>query len=155
MGGPMHFFNNIFQFRSGNKVYSKTFNLKGDDPSCFYSGVFTLKANNKTYYLAVGNGVYSSKDVSQFINIFAIENDSLNSTVKLIKTQSELTSQIGINFDFFSVVDRPERPLKLIKYDTQKKIIYIPVLKEDGAVTDKFILYQFTGKYFEEISVQK
>ena len=145
----MHFFNNLFQYKFGGKVYSKSFDLKGADPSCFYSEIFTLKANDKTYYLAVGNGMYSMKDASQTIKIFTIENNSLNDTVKLIKTNNELTNQTGINFDFFSVVDRPERPLKLIKYDPEKKIISIPVVKENGAVSDKFILYQFTGQYFE------
>ena len=62
-----------------------------------------------------------------------------------------MTNIINVSFDFFSVVDRPERPVKLIKYDNTKKIIYIPVVYEDGKVTDKFIHYKFNGKFFEKI----
>jgi len=175
LGGTMHIFNNIYQYKSGDKVYSKTFKFReeddnnsddtvitktlylreDDDPSGFYSDIFTLKANNKTYYLAVINGIGSTKDASQSIKVFTIENDSLNDSVKLIKTKTELLNEINVHFDFFSVVDRPERPLKLIKYDLDKKIIYIPIVLEDGTVTDRFILYQFKGQYFEHILTQK
>jgi hypothetical protein len=65
-----------------------------------------------------------------------------------------MTGRISVEFDFFSVVDRPERPLKLIKFDKTKTIIYIPVVYEDGKVTDKFIQYKFNGKYFEKYKIQ-
>ena len=72
-------------------------------------------------------------------------------TLKLFKTKTDLLNEINVYFDFFSVVDRPERPLRLIKYDTDKKIIYIPIVFEKGKVTDRYILYQFNGQYFEHI----
>ena len=62
-----------------------------------------------------------------------------------------MTSMISVEFDFFSVVDRPERPVRVIKYDKSKKIIYIAIVHEDGKVTDKFIQYKFNGNYFEKI----
>jgi len=60
-----------------------------------------------------------------------------------------MSSSISFEFDFYSVVDHPERPLKLIKYDEQKKMIYIPVIAKNGAVTELFTRYQHNGKYFE------
>ncbi|HEV8283176.1 MAG TPA: hypothetical protein VGQ09_02635 [Chitinophagaceae bacterium] len=155
LGGSMRFFNNIFQYKSGNTVYSKTFDLEEDYPSVFFSKIYTLKANNKTYYLAIGNGIYSNKDAGQSIKVFTIQNNRLNDTIKLIKTKSGLVNSIDLEFDFFSVADRPERPVKLIKYDANKKIIYIPIVYEDGKVTGRFILYQFKGQYFEHILTQK
>lgn len=63
-----------------------------------------------------------------------------------------MESDIGIGYDFFSVVDRTERPLELIKYDPETKTIRVPVVNEEnGSVTDKFKEYKFTGKYFEEV----
>lgn len=156
-GGTMYDFGNVFQFRSGNKVYSRiaydTTSGEGEYIP-FYSEIFTLKANNHTYYLAVFNGIYSTIDASQSIKIFTIENNNLIDSVKLIKTKNGLINSIEVSFDFFSVVDRPERPLRLIKYDKEKKIIYIPIVYENGKVTDRYILYEFTGKYFEFTGTQ-
>ena len=153
-GGTMHFFNNIFQYSYNGKVITEFLELTEDDPSGFFSDIFTLNSGGKTYYLVINNGMYSSKDVGQSIQVFAIENGKLNQNVKLIKTSSGMTSIISVGFDFFSVVDRDERPVRVIKYDKNKKIIYIPIVHEDGKVTNKFIQYKFNGKYFEKYKIQ-
>lgn len=158
LGGTMRDFGNVFQYKLKNKVYAMPndpITENDDSYTPFYSQIFTLKSNNHTYYLAVYNGIYSTKDCSQSIKIFTIENDTLNSNVKLIKTKKGLVNSIDTYFDFFSVVERPERPLRLIKYDKEKKIIYIPIVIENGKVTNRYILYQFNGKYFEHIETQK
>lgn len=154
-GGTMHFFNNIYQFKSGGKVYSKPFDLEEGDASGFYSEIFTVKANNKTFYLGISNAIFSTGDAGQSIKVFTIENNSVNDTVKLFKTKKEFLNEIDVEFNFFSVADRPERPVKLIKYDPDKKIVYIPVVEDGGKVTDRFILYQFNGNYFEHVLTQK
>jgi len=157
LGGSMRDFENIFQFKAGDNVYSKFENeTKLDEEEYpiykkFYSQIFTLKTNSKTYYLAIGNGIYSSKDVTQSVSVFTIEKDKLNDTIKLFKTKKELLNEIEVNYDFFSVADRPERPLRLIKYDPIEKILYIPIVFENGEVTERYILYQFKDKYFEVV----
>jgi hypothetical protein len=153
-GGTMHFFNNIFQYSNNGKVTTELLELTEDDPSGFYSDIFTLRSADKTFYLVINNGMYSTKDVVASIQVFTIEKGKLNQNVKLIKTSSAMTSMISVEFDFFSVVDRPERPVRVIKYDKNKKIIYIPVVYEDGKVTDKFIQYKFNGKYFEKYKIE-
>jgi hypothetical protein len=149
-GGTMHRFRNIYQFKLGNKVYTKNLNDDEEDFGAYYTDIFTLKANSKTYYLAVSGGSESTKDAYEQIQVYSVSGNLLNDTVSLIKTQNGLKNSIGFEYDFFSVVDRPERPIRLIKYDVAKKIIYIPVVLENGKVTDRFILYQFTGQYFEK-----
>ena len=153
-GGTWHFYDIIWQFRSKGKVYTQPLVLDEGDGGAFYSEIFTLRNGAKTYYLAVSNATFSSKDAAQSIEVFSVENEELKKNVKLIKTPEGMTGSITIEFDFFSVVDRPERPLKLIKFDKNKKIIYIPVVYEDGKVTDKFIQYKFNGKYFEKYKIQ-
>jgi len=75
----MHDFENIFQFKSDDKIYSKvnydTVTLGEGGYTPFYSQIFKLKANNKTYYLAVNNGIFSTKDASQSIKALTIENN--------------------------------------------------------------------------------
>ena len=157
LGGTMKDFGNVFQYKAADKVYSKiAYDSAEEDVYIpFYSHIFTLKANGKSYYLAVNNGIYSTKDASQSIKIFTIENNSLNDTMKIIKTEEGLVNSIDVYFDFFSVIDKPERPLRLIKYDAKNKIIYIPVILGNGEVTDRYTLYQFTGQYFEYIKRKK
>lgn len=159
LGGTMHDFENIYQFKSVNNIdvnVKCNTALDGKENYVpYYSQLFTLKEKDRTYYLAINNGIYSTKDISQSIKAFTIENNTLNDTIKIFKTKTELLNEISINLDFFSVVDRPERPLQLINYDSDKKIIYIPIVYENGEVTDRYILYQFNGQYFEHIMTQK
>jgi hypothetical protein len=155
LGGTMHYFDNIYQYKSGDKVNFLHPEKDGDDPAAFYSEIFTIKTGNRTWYLVVGNTISSTKDAAQFIKAVSIENNAMNDTVKLFRTKTKTLNEINVAFDFFSVVDRPERPLKLIKYDPDKRIVYIPVVKEEGKVTDQFILYQFNGQYFEHILTEK
>lgn len=151
-GGTMVDFTNLLQYKSNGKVYAKvikdtTINGEGEYTP-FYSQIFTLKNKKHTYYLCIYNGIYSSKDASQSVNILKIENNKLKD-VKLIKTENGLTNSIDLYFDFFSVVDRPERPLKLIKYDHEKKQIYIPIVTEKDEITNSFLIYKYNGRYFE------
>jgi len=150
-GGTMHFFRNVYQFKAGGKVYSKVIidSTAEGDPGVWYSNIYLLKNNNKTYYLAVNHAIFSTKDSYQGIQAFYITGHSLNERIKLIKTKTGIRNSLSFSFNFFSVVDRPERPVKLIVYDSSKKTIRLPVVTEDGTVTNKSIMYRFTGKYFE------
>ena len=155
LGGTMHDFNNIYQFTSNQKTYTKIYDYGEGDYGTYYTDIYTLKANNKTYYLTLRMNSFSTRDHMQAINICTIEGDTLNNSVALIKNRDTLLSSIIVEYNFMSVVNRPERPLRLIKYDVDKKIIYIPIVLDNGDVTDRFILYQFKGNYFECIEIQK
>lgn len=155
LGGTMHVFENLYQYKSGDIVYSTDLGYGEEDIGAYFTDVFTLKTTHKTYYLAVSGGSFSSKDKYESISTFTIDNNLLNDTIAIIKTPDGLNNSINFEYNFFSIADRPERPLRLIKYDTEKNIIYIPIVHEDGKVTDRFILYQFTGQYFEHILTQK
>ena len=93
----------------------------------------------------------SSSDFGQAINIFCIENNNLNDTVQLIKTDSGFQNQLFVEYDLSSSVNQSEDSPKDIKYDAAKKIIYIPLVLDDGKMTDKFARYQFKGKYFAKM----
>jgi hypothetical protein len=149
-GGTMHFFDNVFQYKEGKKVFSFASRDSTTDEDCgvFYSDLYTLKTNGQTYYLAIDHAILSTKDSYQGVNIFTIRNNMLK-PAKLFKTKTGLNTSLGFEFNFFSVVDRPERPVKLIDYNSKTKTLKIPVVLEDGKVTNRWITYQFTGKYFE------
>ncbi len=149
-GGTMHFFENVFQYKSGvvTKAIIDTPKGEGDNrPN--YQKVYTFKAKGETYYLCTYMTIGSTKDVGQGIQVFAIEDGRLNQDVKLIKTKSGLHSQLNLNFDFFSEVDWKVRPE--IYFDPDLDTINLPLIDSDGKMTHKYIVYKFTGQYFERV----
>ena len=153
-GGTMRTFRTIYQWKSNGKVFAKVPKYDESDPGSFCSKIFTVSIHDKFYYLAVTNGIYSTKDAMQSISAYSIVGNKLVDTVKLFKTKIKKLNSIDVGFDFFSVVDRPDRPLELIVYDDKQKIIYIPVVGDKGQVTKKNILYQLKDRYFEFIGIE-
>jgi hypothetical protein len=150
----MHIFKTIYQWKSNGKVFSSFPQYAEGDPGCFCSKIFTVIINNQPFYLAITNGVFSNKSMMQQISTFNIKENQLIDTVKIFKTKTKKLNNISVEFDFFTVADRPERPLELISYDGKKKIIYIPVVNNNGKVSNKNILYQLKGGYFEFIGFE-
>lgn len=151
LGGTMHFFNVLYQYRIGNTVKTKRYesNFEGD-PAWFCSDIFTLKTEKNTFYLAITNGIYSSKDIGQSIQAFELTDQGVNDSILLMKTPEGLKNSLDLSYDFFSVVDRPERPVSVIKYDEKKKIISVSMTNEKGEIVPGYKSYKFNGTYFEE-----
>ncbi|HEU4553680.1 MAG TPA: hypothetical protein VFS25_12640 [Chitinophaga sp.] len=154
-GGTMHFFKTICQWRSNGKVFTKVPEREEGDAGSFCSRIFTVNTGHQQYYLAVTNAIFSTKNAMQSIAVYSIENNRLVDTVKLFRTKTQRLNKIDVPFDFFSVKDRPERPLELITYDNKQKIIYIPVVDDKGRVTRKYIVYQLKDHYFEFTGIAK
>ena len=154
-GGSMHFFNTIYQWTDGRHVYTKTDTLKENNAGSFCSKIYTVPVQNEVYYLAITNGIYSSSDASQSVSVFNVAGNTLVDTARLFKTKTRLLNSIHVPFDFFSVVDRPERPLQLITYDDKNKIVYIPVVNSKQQVTDRYFFYQLKNNLFEYTGVGK
>ncbi|MEE1947129.1 hypothetical protein VRU48_18530 [Pedobacter sp. KR3-3] len=146
-GGTMHFFENVYQYQSGKVTLSESIG-SSEDAKGFFSEIFTLQTDSGPIYLGYLHSILSTKLAYQNICLFKIENAQLKDA-KLIKTKNGLNNSLGFEFDFFSVVNRKERPVKLIYFDEAKKEIKIPLVKANGEVTPKFITYRYTGKYFE------
>ena len=153
-GGTMHIFKTIYQWKTNGKVFTKVPKYEEGDAGSFCSRIYTAHINDKVCYLAVTNGIFSTKDAMQSISAYSIEGNKLVDTVKVFKTKTKKLNRIDIEFDFFSVVNRPERPLELITYDDKQEIIYIPVIGDKGQVTKKNLLYQLKGSYFEFIGIE-
>ena len=153
-GGTMHFFKVIYQWKGNGKVFTRVPKYEEGDAESFCSKIFTVNIYDKPYYLAVTNAIFSTKDLMQSISAYCIEGNNLNDTVKLFKTKTKKVNSINVAFDFFSVIDRPERPFELITYAPSQKIIYIPVVDDKEQVTNKNILYQLKDRYFEFIGIE-
>jgi len=154
IGGTMHDFKTIYQWRANGKVFTKVPGAGKDDPGSFVSQIFTVVIHSRPHYLAVTNATYSTKDARQSIAVYTIDHNKLVDTVKLFRAKTKRLNRINVDFDFFSVVDRPERPLELITYDDKQKVVYIPVVDDKGKVTGENILYQLKDGSFEFIGIE-
>jgi hypothetical protein len=153
-GGTMHFYDKIYQWKAGGKVFTKVPGGDEFDAGRFCSEIFTVVLNNKTHYLTVDNGIFSTRESAQSVSAYTIEGNKLADTARVFKAKTKKLNNIDVQFDFFSVVDRPERPLELITYDDKRKIMYIPVVDGAGQVTKKNILYELKGRYLEFIGIE-
>ena len=151
-GGTMHFYENVTQYKTGSKVYSVlNVDTSGGQGGYIYnySHVYTLKTDGKTYYLAIYNGIFSSRIMGKGVQVFSIIDGKLNDKVKLIKTASGLHSKLYYDYDLGPIVN--EVTDDDAHYNDALKTITIPVIDDNGAVTKKRITYKFTGQYFERI----
>jgi hypothetical protein len=157
-GGTMHFFETVYQYQGKDgKVYSKSVETEEGDAGGFVKDIFSGQAKSGNVYLVVNTAIGSTQDRYEGVGLFRIDGNNLNDNVKLFKTKAGLTNSISISYNFFSVVDRKERPVELILFDKKTNVLKIPVVIEskkfmNGEVTDKFIKYKFNGTYFVKIN---
>jgi len=156
-GGSMRFFDNVYQYEGGNgKIYSRSNTEEEGNGTAFYTKIFELNTRQGKVYLGRSHSVFSNSYNGQSINLFRINRSTLTEDAKLIKTRSGMTNSISFAYDFFSVVDRKERPIVLFHYDRKSRTIRFPVVIENkkfrqGEVTKRWIKYRFNGKYFVKI----
>jgi hypothetical protein len=158
-GGTAHYFESVFQYlgKSGKAGVWSAKPAEGDACAPFYFQIFQTDATGGRVYLANSTSICSAKLASQNLSLFRIEGEKLSSNVKLIRTKSGLTNNVGFEYDFFSVVNHPERPVKLFFYDEVRRSFRFPVVISEkemplGRVTNRWITYRFNGKYFVKVT---
>lgn len=91
-----------------------------------------FKKQRKTDYLVISNSILSNIDAAQHIHAYKIINNYLQN-MPVFKTKTSTLDKISVQFDFFSVVDRPERPVELITLED--KTLKIALVDENEQVT--------------------
>jgi len=156
----MHEYSRIYQFQGADgKVYSKTEDNSAMDGGAgsFVYAIYMVDDKDGNIYIVSSNFIGSTQDHYQSAALFRIEGNELKDKIKLIKTSSGMTDALNFEYNFFSVADRTDRPIKLILFDRKANTLKIPVVvntKEfpNGKVTKKFIDYRFDGKYFVRVN---
>jgi len=156
-GGTMHDFDHIVQYLGSSGKVNVWAPEETDGGGGFYTDIFQTDTPRGPIYLAVSTFIGSTSINGQTIEAFTVTGDKLNEKANVIQTAKGLTNSISFGYDFFSVVDRPERPVKLVYWNTAEKSFRFPIVIEDdkspnGRVTNKFITYKFNGKYFVKVS---
>lgn len=149
--GIEHRFDAVYQYRVDNEVFSQLAQRDEEAVGKWYSNIYTLKTETKTWYIGLYNEMHSSTEYTQGVKAFSVENKDLNESAGLFKTAAGVKNEMGFDYNFLTVANRPERPPKLIFYDTDDDKLHLTVVQKDGKVTRDVITYQFTGKYFEQV----
>ncbi|MGD9630405.1 MAG: hypothetical protein AB7V18_14285 [Pyrinomonadaceae bacterium] len=157
-GGTMHDFASVFQYQGkSGKVYTRAPIDDEESAGSFYTQIFQTDSKRGPIYLANGNFIGSSSLNGQSIEAFAIEGEKFDAKPNVIRTSTGLTNSISFAYDFFSVVDHSERPVRLVFYDPAKREFRFPVIIEDddalqGRVTNKYIIYRFNNNVFVKVN---
>jgi len=158
-GGTMIFNDAIVQYQAPGKKQSEVFILYPEqrpanydgpddpDPGYFYKSIIQMHtADGRTVYLATGHGKYSSIDRGSCIQAFSIEKGQLVKT-PFFQTTKKVLSEINCNLH-----DNPSKDNSASDDDIElvdhNKTLKIPLLKDDGISTGKFLIYKFDGYRF-------
>lgn len=151
-GGTMHEFNSVFQFRGADgKVHAATAPVAG-----FVHDIFQVNSADGTIYLAVSTFIASGSLSEQTMSAFKVVGTRIDSKVRVFRTPGGLQDSISFGYDFSSVMDRKERPVRLFTFNEARNSFSFPVVEEDeetpqGRVTNKLINYRFDGKHFLKV----
>ena len=148
----MVFYENIYQYQVGNRSKALKDNTGEEgNPKSFFSDIFQFQHNNETHYLGYYHAKFSTMDIAQGVKCFKLKDEEMDVNARFIRTQTGMHNTLGFSFDFFSVVDRPERPVKLISFIPSTKTLSIPVVTENNQVTRRSIRYRFRNGQFERL----
>ena len=158
-GGTMQFYKNVFQYYHNGNVYSELSKVESEDDivSVNFYEINDLKIDNKNYYITFSLFVGSSALYYYEVKIFSIENGKLNDNVNLIKTKEGLTNTLGYEIDFTNSSNQDRKnEYKIIEnmslvYDKKNRTIIIPLIKDNGKLTNRKIKYKLKDKYFEKV----
>lgn len=144
-GGTMRFFNQMYQFNAnGNITVNES--LASNDAQAYFSKIYTVQnKNNESIYLVISNSILSSKYSVQHINAYKIGSENLQSAA-VFKTKTNTLDKISVEYDFFSVVDRPERPVELITFENNT--LKIALVDDKQNVTSKNLIYEWNSDVF-------
>ena len=155
----MQFYKNVFQYSYNGNVYSKLSKIESDDDDVsvnFYE-INDLKIDDKNYYITFSVFVASSALYYFEANIFSIENRELIENVNLFKTKEGLTNSLGYEIDLTNSINQNRKNgIQLMEnmdlvYDKKNKTIIIPLIKDNGKLTNRKIKYKLKDKYFEKV----
>jgi len=148
-GGQQKDIENIFQFKtdSGSDILTHVPQTTYGSPADDYN-IQQCILNGKTYYFIIYESIVGGRHYYEGIMTCAIEQNKLNTKVKLIKTSSGLHNQL--HYEFHHSENGDDSNDNLI-FDEKAKKISLPVVNAAGELTSDRITYKFTGQYFEKV----
>ena len=154
-GGTMHFYDNVYQFRTAKGVYSQGSKFEEGDAQSFVNKIGEFETPAGMIYLEFATSVLSTSLWGQSVTAFRITKEGKLEEAKVFTEDGEETATLAVGFDFFSL---PEDKMDehVFAFDPKTLTLSYPVVKEtedvpQGAVTEEKITLLFDGKRFAQI----
>ena len=151
-GGTGHYYYAVAQFLGEDKnVHTQLIcDTTGSDSGLSYSEIYTCNIKGRQYYLSIGDGKYSTRDLGQTIIVYTIKGNHLVQA-PIIKTQKGLTNSIHIGYDLSNLNGKKDH---LIAFNETTNELKTPVVNPEGKILNKDIIYKLKGEYFERIGIK-
>jgi|SRR6185312_2003051 len=146
-----HHYINVFQYKNGDKVESAPTMLgvdAGVQEQREYKDIYTLKAKERTYYLARYVVRKEGGDFAMGLEVFSRDANGMNDSTQIIVTNSYGTAVNNIEFDMSNTSGALSHHIYFNKF---KKMLYIPIIWNDGVVSTAYTEYKFKDHYFTEV----
>ncbi len=149
-GGTLHEYDGLIQYID----HQGKIHVKKHAINSLTLEIFSTKIQQKPLYIIASLDIASNLLHGQHITLYQIQDKQLVKP-KLIKTKSGLTDRLGFAYDRFSLDTRGDYDYSksLFEFSPKNQRIRFPVVVENdeyqsGEVTNRWINYQFDGKYF-------
>ena len=153
-GGTMHHFDGLIQYQGKQTSHILTKAINGQVWELHTLTLPTDDGGERTVYMVIDHGIYSTLVHSESLTLYAIEDEKLIYP-NIIQTSSRKTNTLGFGYS----TNSPNGPEKMpfIKVDAKQKLITLPVVIESkaypyGELTNRQIKYRFIDGYFKKVT---
>lgn len=140
LGGSMRYFDKIWMYNETDDLsrINAIFEWNEFEAKGMVYAIKMINKDRKTYYLVFGQNILSGRDIQNYVEAYEIVNNEL-SVSNLFQKDHKNIHKIEVSYDFFSVVERPERPIELIRYANDT--LRVATVDDMGKVLDKNEFY--------------
>jgi hypothetical protein len=152
-GGSMLIFDNIIQYKTVKGVHSSPQpGLAEDGEVGWCTGLYPLKAGNKTYYLILERSITCGVCRVESAKAYTIGSNALIGPIKIFKTEAKLENQISLEFREFDRGTTTWFLPHVIHYNSAKHELSLPTGTDEmnGMPNDQLVTYHWTGAYFSK-----
>ena len=146
-------FDALLQYKSDSGTKIKILNddskgVEGDVyTGAYYKALFTKATKTRgNIYLVISNEVASGAMGVIILKAYSVENGKLCDTVRLFKTTKKTLNSFSFYYDLSNPATKDTIASTSLSEDKMR--LKIPVVVENGLITDKYIVYKFDGDYF-------
>lgn len=129
-------YNNLFQFKSGNKVLTSD-NL-GTNFIC--EAIYEIPIKNRKYYILVGSSNEGGVILEDAYCYEIVKNQLQSKEIFINKKEKASSKSVGYLFE------QAYSGKNLLSYNPKRKTFYVPVIDKDRIFKRKFYLYTLKGE---------
>ncbi|HTA83784.1 MAG TPA: hypothetical protein VK783_12640 [Bacteroidia bacterium] len=148
-----HNFINVFQYNNSDKIEA-ALSIQGRDANALkgreYRNMYTLKTKERVYYLVTYIVPTNAKEnYSIGMDVFARDpKGGLNDSCQIIVNDTYGTAVNNIEYHLANASGATNHS---IYFNKETKMLYVPIIWNDGVISTAYTVYRFKNNYFTEV----